>query len=233
MLTLVTLTGADNKTNISKIEELSAEFPFVEWGFLIGSSFRGRFPTPSFFEELAGVQLNFSLHFCGGPLNYLLDGNLVLHPSIPYKIFQRYQLNFHGESISEKFASNLLKVEELKSHQIIVQMDGVNNWVLDFLLENGLDAVGLFDESHGAGVLPEKWPIAKQSLVGYAGGLGPENIKEQLKSIEKVSKANFWIDMETKVRTNDIFDLDKCRKVLEICMEYKNQRSLLNNIEHF
>jgi hypothetical protein len=35
--------------------------------------------------------------------------------------------------------------------------------------------------------------------------------------LEYPSDEMFWIDMETRVRTEDWFDLDKVEQVLEIC----------------
>ena len=37
--------------------------------------------------------------------------------------------------------------------------------------------------------------------------------------MEKVRQGEFWIDMESGVRTDDWFDLDKVRRVLAICNE--------------
>jgi hypothetical protein len=57
----------------------------------------------------------------------------------------------------------------------------------------------LFDTSGGAGVLPQEWPVpAKDFWCGYAGGLGPFNVIEQVRKIETVCAKPFWIDMERR-----------------------------------
>eukprot|EP00534_Pseudo-nitzschia_fraudulenta_P015302 CAMPEP_0201236880 /NCGR_PEP_ID=MMETSP0852-20130820/8241_1 /ASSEMBLY_ACC=CAM_ASM_000632 /TAXON_ID=183588 /ORGANISM="Pseudo-nitzschia fraudulenta, Strain WWA7" /LENGTH=290 /DNA_ID=CAMNT_0047530947 /DNA_START=161 /DNA_END=1033 /DNA_ORIENTATION=- len=97
----------------------------------------------------------------------------------------------------------------------------------------------LLDESKGTGVLPSVWsPIPPEIAgytVGYAGGIGPENVSvvlEKIKEVVVVADEDdgtgddggrvFWIDMESKLRSQkngrDVFDLDKCYKVVaEVC----------------
>ncbi len=56
---------------------------------------------------------------------------------------------------------------------------------------------------------------------GYAGGLGPDNLEEQLELISAAAgDCSFWVDMEGKLRTLDEtecdwFDLGKARRCLE------------------
>jgi phosphoribosylanthranilate isomerase len=101
-------------------------------------------------------------------------------------------------------------------HDFIYQCDGVNDrWIRE--LEFGSP---LFDTSGGAGVLPNRWPGAWPGrYCGYAGGLGPDNVVEQLTRIRIAANEGerFWIDMERRVRSDDDeqFDLDKVRTVLE------------------
>ena len=49
--------------------------------------------------------------------------------------------------------------------------------------------------------------------MGYAGGIGPDNVVDVLRDIGPVRPT--WIDMESGVRTGDKFDLAKVRRVLE------------------
>jgi phosphoribosylanthranilate isomerase len=99
-------------------------------------------------------------------------------------------------------------------------MDGVNDQLLHWARSQGIDAVPLFDLSGGAGILPEQWPEPIEGVYcGYAGGLSPENVAEQLEKIEAVTpNARIWIDAETHVRSNgdQLFDLEKVRRFLEV-----------------
>lgn len=108
-----------------------------------------------------------------------------------------------------------------------------------------VNAVPLFDKSGGAGVLPKAWPSPAFSAAGqqtqaslfhatdarahdteymyygYAGGLGPDNLAEQLPLIDAAAgkDTRIWIDMETKVRSraDRVFDLYKVEEALKIC----------------
>jgi len=51
-------------------------------------------------------------------------------------------------------------------------------------------------------------------MVGYSGGIGPENVASVIERI--AADGPYWIDMESKVRTDDWFDLSLCREVCEI-----------------
>lgn len=51
--------------------------------------------------------------------------------------------------------------------------------------------------------------------------MGPDNLEQELKNIASVAgDSEIWIDAETKLRTNNKFDLNKCIKVLDIVNKY-------------
>ena len=81
----------------------------------------------------------------------------------------------------------------------------------------------LLDASGGQGIdTPIKvLPNAdKPFKVGYAGGINPDNVADKLAYlIQHNEVGDFWIDMESGVRTDDWFDTDKVRRVLAICKE--------------
>ena len=52
-------------------------------------------------------------------------------------------------------------------------------------------------------------------------GIGPENAAEVVQAINRVREGNFWIDMETRIRTEDRFDVEKCRAVCQQLAEAK------------
>jgi hypothetical protein len=59
--------------------------------------------------------------------------------------------------------------------------------------------------------------------LGFAGGIGPDNIREQIKEVRNLVAISewhgeYWLDMETKLRSegDTQFDLKKCEHVLEI-----------------
>lgn len=75
----------------------------------------------------------------------------------------------------------------------------------------------LHDQSGGKGKVANIYPRPNYNdnyVVGYAGGINPDNVKEILEKIPAADD-NFWIDMENGIRTDDWFDIDKAIKVLE------------------
>ncbi|QDV49590.1 hypothetical protein [Gimesia fumaroli] len=236
-LNCVTITGADDRTNVQDLIELSKEFPFVEWGILIGTSTGQRFPSYNWIHELAeakvesGLNINLSLHLCGGHLREVTSGRSYLHDHLGNSmfVFQRVQLNFHGEKqgpdCSEKILNAFCKIERNCfgwDPTIIFQLDGVNYWLYE-AAERRFAVCGLFDRSHGAGVVPNEWPKARTDIqTGWAGGLGPDNLAEELPKIDSqaLSAMNYWIDMETQVRTDEVLDLEKVSQCLKIAGEF-------------
>lgn len=228
VLTGVTLTGADDSVHPRKLIELSQEFPFVEWGILVGSrAGHTRFPSPEWRRDLAALvhdtpfPVKLSLHICGQHLAGIKDAGLGIGNEVLCGLpAQRAQLNFHGVALSEREETNIIAVVSSPvwfALETIVQLDGVNDDLLDRLLSRGIPASGLYDESHGGGVTPGVWPMPRRSWeVGYAGGLGPENVAREVRNIADVTaNQRFWIDMETKLFTQGHFNVRSCRTVLE------------------
>lgn len=225
-LSMVTLTGAGNNIDPNDLLKISKLYPFVEWGILVKSedfTAGNRFPNAQWVRELLVTvqkKVNLSLHICPPLLdNIVYDSNFTWHIPLNYK---RIQLNFHGQLVDPQFYPNILNFCQNKHFRTIVQLDDVNNDILTFLLKNGVNATGLFDTSHGAGIRPTTWPQNdfQTDSIGFAGGLGPETIVDDLEAIYGVFKTGkqktFWIDMETNLfNHNGRFDLNICQNVLQ------------------
>lgn len=235
-LTKVTLTGADDSVTPEDLFKLSKRYPFVEWGILLSRNSVGqkRFPSKKWLDNLTKKrrfverEINFSAHLCGGYVREILKGNLgfIYNEITPatWRLFQRVQINTHGQLHEYTTDGIATFIETYYTKEFIFQYDDVNTGIFR---EAGkyMETSFLFDLSHGAGVLPEEWPEPIEGRqCGYAGGLGPDNVEEQIKMISKKVPANYelWIDMETKIRDrNDTeFSLKKCDKVLKICKPY-------------
>lgn len=237
MLQCVTFTGADDRTNPASLVELSGLYPWIEWGILIGTR-QGvsRMPSKEWISAIlaaknaAGHEVNLSLHVCGNPLRAIADGRTIIGEGGGDIIgFDRVQLNWHGErqeeigsAIARSFHGSFLEFGW--EPEVIFQGDEVNAGAG---LHRATQAAGfpvsmLFDSSHGNGILPANWPDALPDIkCGYAGRLGPDNVLVQLPKIRVAHAARgtrhrFWIDMETAVRTDEVFDLAKCRGVCEL-----------------
>ena len=234
-LTCVTITGADDSTYPEKLHELFEEFPFVEWGVLVGSHAGPRFPSVEWVHRLIAERektanlMRLSLHVCGSFLREIASGrsSLLNHIGPQLFAFQRVQLNWHGERqpypVREMVLNAFCSLDPGGfgwDPQLIFQFDGVND---ELWKSAGRRFVcsGLFDRSHGAGVVPSEWPKCSTEIpCGWAGGLGPDNLADEIPKISAQAFAaqNFWIDMETKVRSDDdtTLDLGRVRRCLEI-----------------
>jgi hypothetical protein len=223
MLKRVTFTGPDDHTSIDEMLAISKEHPHVEWGILFPSKGgRSRFPSDAWVGKLidASLRANVQLsgHLCEPWVAKILAGEMHM---MAFSGFSRFQLNTHGVPMATQphWYAPLVRM----GYEIILQLDGLMSEKLRADLGGRHSDVfsGLHDLSHGAGVLPTDWPRTLDidlKWVGFAGGLGPHNLAEQLPLIEQASGgADYWIDMETHVRTDGLFDLQKVRECLRIC----------------
>lgn len=222
MLEQVTITGADDTTSIPQLVELSQEFPFVEWGILVSRRAEGgpRFPSRDWIDEFMAVShdMKLSMHVCGAWVRQMFVGELRWEdlPSC-FSVVDRIQINTHAERHASTSAF-VDKLAERPNVQFIFQWDGVNDHLIYAAKAGGLNVAALFDTSGGAGILPEKWVAPAAAFpCGYAGGLGPDNVVEQIRKIEAVCKKPFWIDMERRVRWEDDshLNIDAVRTVLK------------------
>lgn len=232
----VTFTGADDKTDIEDLFSMSEKYPFVEWGILMSKNnteYVGRrFPSRKWIDKLIQTRedkkqkINLSMHICGRMVDDIVENGgkkFIEHYEDILFSFQRLQINTHAarynlNAPAFKEFGNI--ISKSFGNEIIIQCDGTENQTLLFELNPEFSS-GLFDLSHGNGIAPEVWPkpIANYRC-GYAGGLGPDNIVEELKKIEnQVCAGEIWIDMESKVRGSsnelkDYFDVKKCEEVI-------------------
>jgi hypothetical protein len=222
----VTITGADDSTDIEWMKAMSKEYPIVEWGILVSATGAGspRFPSMTWLDDLRRLgdkTMDLSLHVCGRWVRDICAGNWgPLLQSVEHNLFayRRVQLNFHGYQhlLEAEFFDAARVITEAHLVQLIFQLDGVNDLLRDNVCV-GIDAVPLFDLSGGTGVVPDAWPDQTPGVYsGYAGGLGPDNIHVEIDRIRQVANGRIWIDMETKVRTadNQALDPDAVESVL-------------------
>lgn len=89
----------------------------------------------------------------------------------------------------------------------------------------------LYDASFGGGKMATQYaaPLYPGIRQGYAGGLGPDNIEEELPKISAVQKnpnAEIWIDAEGKLQTDDkkTLDLAKAEQFYNKIIRFQNTR---------
>ncbi len=149
--------------------------------------------------------------------------------------FQRVQLNFHAYThlLSDDFMGEAKRQCNERGWQLIFQVDGVNDHLVSNAYDDGVNAVPLYDLSGGAGIVPESWPGQMGGIYsGYAGGLGPHNVLDELRRIENVATGDIWIDMERRVRVEDDSALD-CAAVESVLSQVSGRVGLDSNYEWF
>ena len=225
MLDRVTVTGADNSTDVGWMELTSRRYPWVEWGILLSEHSQGgfRFPSREWLDRLAERpqehgKLNLSAHLCGKWVRQAVKGDWSFTEKIGpvWALFDRVQLNFHAYTHLLDDGPFFESLREL-GKQVIFQVDGCNDHLVSHAYDEGCDVAALYDKSGGAGILPDSWPVPMAGIYsGYAGGLGARNVGAQLMEIDTAigDQRPVWIDAEKRLRTSNNARLDEAR-VLE------------------
>lgn len=204
----ITFTGVDERTSIGEMADLAQQYP-IEWGVLFSQTRQGadnRYPDHDFIERLLATEMRFSAHLCGQYARFIMDGREISQP-VRLDAFSRIQVN-HPDPDPNRILK--IKTQTGTIRAGVRRIGQCNREVFP-----QITAVDwLFDKSGGTGVSPDFWPRHPGRRVGYAGGIGPDNVLAVLKAIGATGP--YWIDMETKVRTSDRFDLGLCREVCEL-----------------
>lgn len=231
-ITKITVTGADDSVSPHDLVAIAKKYPMVEFGILLSRSSMGRrrFPTMGWLYDLSSVQseLHCSGHICGAWVREILKGQWPISELSSalgegfFDRFDRWQLNTHG--IRHAWSTSFIESLSNGPKEVIFQFDGKNTDVMDSAIKSGANVSALFDLSHGAGVLPDEWPSPLSGIrCGYAGGLSPANVAEQLRKLAPiVGDAEIWIDAETHLRYADdrIFDLTKVQAFIEAALKF-------------
>ena len=221
-LQYVSITGADDAVDIAALNDIANAYPFVEFALLLMPERMGenRFPTMSWIEDFKANYwgAHKAMHLCGsGFLGFVKGEKAILNMMDG---FNRIQLNLKFGDVDGQYEDEqlLARIRENPAWEFIIQYTPDKVHLLAPLAEISNHAV-LFDASAGRGVSPDEWPAPLPGhFCGYAGGLSPENIANNLARIAQATDdIPTWIDMESGVRTDDRFDLEKIKEVLENC----------------
>lgn len=199
----ITFTGADDRTDIAGMRRLSDQYP-IEWGVLFSPSRQGvdpRYPGGEMQSALLWSGLRMAAHLCGRYSRDVMSGE-PFHGPVDLSYFKRVQINHVDPRPSKMCAfGNGWGVRCIAQTR---EVSFTENTSVDWL----------FDQSGGRGAEPQAFPPYPGRLVGYAGGIGPDNV---LSVIERIAATGpYWIDMESKVRTDNWFDLGLCQRVCEV-----------------
>ena len=206
----ITMTGVDASTDLFMLPE------GLEIGVLYTATPKGRKRYPESHEivrMMTYMQMHgrrIALHVCGKTAREeLLNSQLMFMTDR----VQRIQVN---GILDAEYVRTVCRMHRKKT--IIVQANEKNLRLCDV---SEVNLAMLVDASGGRGVSPAEWIRPDiDNPVGFAGGLGPHNIREELPRIMEVAEGDWWIDMEGKIRSDDdLFDVVKAAEVVRIARQ--------------
>lgn len=232
-LTCCTLTGVDERTDLTRVANLSRDYPVAEWGFLYSPKRQGqpgRYPSVEFLRNAISSlpkRVRVALHVCGQGVHDLLANEKVVSELVEMVALRtgRVQLNFNHAKDAIDMPALHAFLGKYSAMQVITQYNEANAGLWQELQQHLAHAV-LFDSSGGRGIKAETWPVPLPISCGYAGGLGPDNLDDALEQLAMVAGSNsFWVDMEGKLRVkdddgNDWLDYLNCERCLHIAQAH-------------
>ena len=223
----ITFTGIDANTDIDDLIDIQREFPIVEFGILASYNWAengNRYLRPDIIRGLRGRGLNLSLHLCGSAAHDAAMGRWDKVDDFLFEsldIFKRVQLNISNRKDNPEYCPIPLIIgqELIVQQKPSVYETTIKKWLIPPFVHRDTISV-LLDASGGQGIDTPLKVLPSKGKVGYAGGFNPDNVAEKLSFLlQNVRMGEFWIDMESGVRTYDWFDTDKVRYVLDTCKE--------------
>ncbi len=235
----ITFTGPDEQTDVDELFALSEQYPIIEWGILWYPKKMGspRYPSKEWISKFLNNKpdsVKTSLHICGNDaFNFARDVENKEGMWDYIRQFNRVQLNFPSK-LDLDMVFKLLCMEEKyynlryaarrynncdPEYRFVIIQANENNKIINACLEDCYEFQFLYDSSRGKGKEIEKIPSpVPHKFNGYAGGFSPDNIISILTKIDAAipQESAIWVDMETGVRTDNQFDLEKVRSILEV-----------------
>ena len=227
----ITFTGIDAKTDIKALTEIQREYPIAEFGILTSYHWYkngNRYLDPEKFVNLQGKGLHLSLHLCGSAAHDAACkggwDKIEEHIFDTLHLFKRVQLNLAEHRNNPDFCwipiifGQELIIQQRAELELPLYEATLKHWTKESPYPHRDTISALLDSSGGRGIdTPLKvWPSSGK--IGYAGGFNPDNVADKLSFLmSHVTQGEFWIDMESGIRTDDWFDLNKVVKILEIC----------------
>lgn len=238
-LKFITCSGANEHTNIEELVSLSNQYPIVEWGIQVSGK-KCSVGTPRLewihnlhdFLQSTNTSIKLALHinadwvdaFTSGEIPQELTELLRLKNVDGRSLFYRIQLNF--KIGRDKAPQETVLISRMKQygtdHRFILSYNDDNKTFIHYLYRQGVRNFDtLYDASHGEGIGPSQWLepafYDESILQGYAGGLSPENVVDELLKIKGVVPFDraFYIDAEGKLKgDNKHLSLKKCEQYI-------------------
>ncbi len=202
----ITFTGVDANTDLDRLADISRRYR-CEWGVLFSKNRQGidnRYPAEDVIERILARHVSYAAHVCGKYAQDIMSGTYT--DGLPLDRFRRIQVNHVSPNLGvlAEFAAKIGRIV-------------ISQWRdPDFFVPSPEGVQLLYDPSGGRGTATFDWPVNKENqVVGYAGGINPDNAESINSLVATHSPTGYWLDMESGVRTDDWLDLDKVEAVLK------------------
>lgn len=144
---------------------------------------------------------------------------------------RRWQLNIGDRT--KKFDSGAVAhlIRTHPDNEFILPYNETIKDKIDLLYKTGAKFSLLYDSSYGYGVSPENWnaPVYITHPMGYAGGLSPENVSENLDKISEKLPSNYytWIDAEGRLMKPGTrqFDIERARQYVQNALVWQDSQN--------
>ena len=243
----ITCSGANEHIDPEDILRLARKYPILEFGIQVTAKKCSKdSPRYLWIQELhrrIGLQdhlPHLALHintdwvdgFIAGNIAPELDELLRLETFYRTPLFERVQLNFKiGRNIDPVTGVLMEHLREYgQGRRFIFSCNASNIAYLHYLYKSGLrDFDVLYDSSFGEGIKAEKYiePAFCDDDIrqGYAGGLSPDNITEELGKINQVvpDERSFFIDAEGQLKGSEGFlSIEKCKTYIQNALAWQS-----------
>lgn len=235
-LSLVSFVGVDKSTNFRDLEIFTSSNRIYEFGILHSSTKNGneeRYPehwySKKYLEWAKENKVASSLHLCGDSINlYFEEDKDIIDIA---DLAGRIQLNLnlrtmHGFEDYHYLSNKIIEIASKYNHHIILQLNNTKKKFNEIFLSKKINFnLSLLNDSSGGfgKEIEEVFPPYEKYFTGYAGGINPDNVLKIIDLIEKTNseKRKYYIDMESGIRENNIFSIEKCKKIYSL-IETKN-----------
>lgn len=242
-LNKIVLSGANEFTDAGALAEFGRKHELAEIGIQVsgdkaffGSARYWWLHTLTFYvssQNRLALHLNkdWAEAFCAGKIPTELETFLKFRHHNGKLVFERIQLNFKiGREKTPNMDTLLATMKRYQpEHKFILSYNDSNKEFIRNIYKSGfmIDAL-LYDSSFGEGITPAQRaaPVFADVYQGYAGGLSPDNVTDELNKIGALVPPGkcFFIDAEGKLKGEDgHLSLAKCNIFLQQASKWNKQ----------
>lgn len=224
-LTLISFVGVDTQTNLDTVIDFKSHIP-CEFSVLFSDSKSvgnyTRYPSYKFckyFLDLSKTKpFKGSLHLCGSVIDRYLKQEQDVLDLCKNAVRIQLNLNIANYPNHEKLTNDILDIVSKHGHKVILQQNKTKEKFMKTFMKKNTSSISLLHDSSGGfgrEITKVDAPNSKH-FTGYAGGINPGNVAKIVKLIEDINwkETPYYIDMESGIRIDNVFSIDKCKEVI-------------------